>query len=412
MCSSAIGSAHISQRSPRRGAGRVGGCAAAPQRRRRRRAGAATLGTAARPRRQRDRQHAVAHQQRQRIEVRVRIVEPGAGAADVEVGAALRAAQHRVAGRPPSRRSSRAPARLPSNRAAVAVGVQVAADPARPAPRTPPTANPPTSPAPARRAGHRVPGAPPGPPWPSSSRIARTQRRHRDHRRAGRRPVGATSTSIAVTSGAAASMAPSTASCRVTDDDGQPSQLPSSRSRTTPSSLDVRAVRRRRRASRGRAGRCPARRPPGRPRRPGAARAPAAAWRPVRRRPARPAPPRRAGRLVDDLQHPLQPGAVEVGHQPDQLLGALAAPSARRAELASSSASIRSPVCARSRRPSGPRPLRRSGVRHDRRHSPVTDWVGECSISSFLPPPRYMCTPHGRHGSKLRTVRMMSMPLK
>ncbi len=23
-----------------------------------------------------------------------------------------------------------------------------------------------------------------------------------------------------------------------------------------------------------------------------------------------------------------------------------------------------------------------------------------------------MCTPHGRHGSKLRTVRMMSMPLK
>ncbi len=29
-----------------------------------------------------------------------------------------------------------------------------------------------------------------------------------------------------------------------------------------------------------------------------------------------------------------------------------------------------------------------------------------------LPGPRYMCTPHGRHGSKLRTARMMSMPLK
>src|SRR6185437_5040233 len=29
-----------------------------------------------------------------------------------------------------------------------------------------------------------------------------------------------------------------------------------------------------------------------------------------------------------------------------------------------------------------------------------------------FPPPRYMCTPQGRQGSKLRTVRMMSMPLK
>src|SRR6185312_15327318 len=45
-------------------------------------------------------------------------------------------------------------------------------------------------------------------------------------------------------------------------------------------------------------------------------------------------------------------------------------------------------------------------------HSPVSDWVGECSTSSFLPPPRYMCTPHGRQGSKLRTVRITSMPLK
>ena len=38
--------------------------------------------------------------------------------------------------------------------------------------------------------------------------------------------------------------------------------------------------------------------------------------------------------------------------------------------------------------------------------------VGECSFFSSLPGPRYMWTPHGRHGSKLRTVRMMSMPLK
>ena len=38
--------------------------------------------------------------------------------------------------------------------------------------------------------------------------------------------------------------------------------------------------------------------------------------------------------------------------------------------------------------------------------------VGECVVLSTLPPPRYMCTPQGRHGSKLRTARMMSMPLK
>ena len=33
-------------------------------------------------------------------------------------------------------------------------------------------------------------------------------------------------------------------------------------------------------------------------------------------------------------------------------------------------------------------------------------------LLEHLASPRYMCTPHGRHGSKLRTVRMMSMPLK
>ena len=40
----------------------------------------------------------------------------------------------------------------------------------------------------------------------------------------------------------------------------------------------------------------------------------------------------------------------------------------------------------------------------------MTD-IGECTLSSSLPLPRYMCTPHGRQGSKLRTARMMSMPL-
>ncbi len=38
--------------------------------------------------------------------------------------------------------------------------------------------------------------------------------------------------------------------------------------------------------------------------------------------------------------------------------------------------------------------------------------VGECILRRTLPLPRYMWTPHGRQGSKLRTARMMSMPLK
>ena len=36
--------------------------------------------------------------------------------------------------------------------------------------------------------------------------------------------------------------------------------------------------------------------------------------------------------------------------------------------------------------------------------------IGLCTCLIVRPLPRYMCTPHGRHGSKLRTARMMSMP--
>ena len=46
------------------------------------------------------------------------------------------------------------------------------------------------------------------------------------------------------------------------------------------------------------------------------------------------------------------------------------------------------------------------------RYSTPNPSVGEWRASSILPLPQYMCTPQGRHGSKLRTVRMMSMPLK
>src|SRR5215475_12640759 len=38
--------------------------------------------------------------------------------------------------------------------------------------------------------------------------------------------------------------------------------------------------------------------------------------------------------------------------------------------------------------------------------------IGEWRVSSVLPAPRYICTPQGMQGSKLRTTRMMSIPLK
>src|ERR1700734_937651 len=37
--------------------------------------------------------------------------------------------------------------------------------------------------------------------------------------------------------------------------------------------------------------------------------------------------------------------------------------------------------------------------------------IGEWCVSSVFPLPRYMWTPQGRHGSKLRTARMVSIPL-
>src|ERR1700761_1872861 len=50
-------------------------------------------------------------------------------------------------------------------------------------------------------------------------------------------------------------------------------------------------------------------------------------------------------------------------------------------------------------------------VAHDSACRPTPN-IGECTVFKVLPLPRYMWTPHGRHGSKLRTVRIMSMPLK
>src|ERR1043166_6085453 len=42
---------------------------------------------------------------------------------------------------------------------------------------------------------------------------------------------------------------------------------------------------------------------------------------------------------------------------------------------------------------------------------PMSPNMGTCRVSSSFPLPVYMCTPHGRQGSKLRTARMMSTPL-
>ena len=47
-------------------------------------------------------------------------------------------------------------------------------------------------------------------------------------------------------------------------------------------------------------------------------------------------------------------------------------------------------------------------LRYGHQQSPV----GVCTTFLTWPLPRYMCTPQGRQGSKLRTARMMSMPLK
>ena len=112
-----------------------------------------------------------------------------------------------------------------------------------------------------------------------------------------------------------------------------------------------------------------------------------------------------ASGLVQDVQEPFQPGTVEVRDQPDQLIGALPC------HHAPGGAGVQQRVDALA---GGVEVGRGAGrvLGHLRGYSAPADWVGVCSISSFLPLPRYMCTPQGRHGSKLRTVRMMSIPLK
>ncbi len=204
---------------------------------------------------------------------------------------------------------------------------------------------------------------------------------------------------MAVTSGAADSMASSTANLSVTDDDGQPWQVPSSLSRTTPAGLmssefHIAAMR----AEVG----------PDTVQRRGHPRLHVLGVQPVDHQQAgdqlvggqrvqRSAVELSA--VIEDFQDPGQPGAVQFRHLADQFLGA---PAGHRPAGSEGVEETFDPVAGR------PRPVL---ARHGS-YSAVRVWVGECSFSKVWPLPRYMWTPQGRQGSKLRTVRMMSMPLK
>src|SRR5947207_3020418 len=140
------------------------------------------------------------------------------------------------------------------------------------------------------------------------------------------------------------------------------------------------------------------------------------------------AEPRPAGPVVREEQ---VAGAAHAEERPPRQVGEMAVlrgdgGAAEFALLAGGAAGARLPPRLGARRPlrrTGPwfrrrRCLRRlaknlnerSAIGHDQ---PARfSRVGECRVSIVLPLPRYMWTPHGRHGSKLRTARMMSIPLK
>ncbi len=106
----------------------------------------------------------------------------------------------------------------------------------------------------------------------------------------------------------------------------------------------------------------------------------------------------------------LEAYAVELDHRADQLLGALA-----RDRVGDLLERRRQPLDPLDQLLGGGRPRARASLVSGAavlavgvQHIPV----GVCITLRTRPPPSYMCTPHGRHGSKLRTARMMSTPLK
>ncbi len=112
-----------------------------------------------------------------------------------------------------------------------------------------------------------------------------------------------------------------------------------------------------------------------------------------------------SGQQRDDLG---ESGAVELHQGPDQLLGGRgrggvdAVGESGQEFLDPGGGHLRVGRC-----------RLRAGADCGRRHParPLRP-VGTCIFSTVFPPPTYMCTPQGRQGSKLRTARMMSMPLK
>ena len=152
-------------------------------------------------------------------------------------------------------------------------------------------------------------------------------------------------------------------SCSVSAEDGQPLHAPSSRS-AHDALVDTRAARRRRRARPGTAAPRPARRAPARAPAPDAARAAAAGARRARPRPAR-----RSAATIRDRPSPYMSSSACTSSV------AMSRCSGGNVSTRSSSAS--------------------TSVDH-----PCSPNIGECTCLIVLPLPRYMCTPHGRHGSK------------
>ena len=175
-------------------------------------------------------------------------------------------------------------------------------------------------------------------------------------------------------------------------EDGQPLQLPS-QPQPRDAVLDARAARRRRRGSRGTAA---PRRAPARTRVSTRHRMQAVQQQQVRDAARRVGEPRvLRGRRLDDPREPL---AVELQQR---LRRAVAA----RGRVVGRSISLEQRLDrARPARVPPCRPALELTAR--RRTSASAPSSASCRL------PRYMCTPHGRHGSKLRTARMMSMPRK
>lgn len=110
-----------------------------------------------------------------------------------------------------------------------------------------------------------------------------------------------------------------------------------------------------------------------------------------------------AGGVGQQVEEAGQAGAVEVHEGADQFLGRLRGTRA---------AAGGQPVQHFLDPASGP--FRVDGARGRGGAHPPSPLrpVGTCIDFTVLPPPTYMWTPQGRQGSKLRTARMMSMPLK